>query len=160
MNKREEFEAAFAAAAADLARAESDLAQAVAEHAKAAPDPVEGDAHLEHARAACRQARAKLVQLIREAPPPASKERPEKPKPIRQAEKHPGKPSRQRITLDKLLRAFPGLHAFERAVPNWRLIVRQSLMLLALVLAYLQYYFFDVQLEVSRLRSVTLFLLH
>jgi len=156
MNKRVEFEAALAAAAADLDRAESDLARAVAKHGKAAPDPVEGGVYLEHARAACRRARAKFVQLVREAPAPVPKGRPEKP--IRHAKELPGQPPRQRITIDEFLRAFPGLHAFERAVPNWRLIVRQSLMLVALVLAYLQYYFFDVQLEILRLRSVALFL--
>jgi len=40
----------------------------------------------------------------------------------------------------------------------WRLIVRQSVMLLALVLAYLQYYFFDVQLQIALLPSIQVFL--
>jgi len=37
---------------------------------------------------------------------------------------------------------------------DWRLIVRRSLILLALILAYLQCYFLDVQLQVVSLPSI------
>jgi len=153
MSKREEFEAAFVEALADLAEAEAGLARIALDHSKLEPGPADGDADLEHARAACRQARARLLQLEREVPPPASDAPAEKL--VRHEDKLPNKPSRRRITIAKLRRAFPSLHALDRALPGWRVMVRQSLMLLALVLAYLQYYFFDVQLEVSRLPSIS-----
>ncbi|MGB5080882.1 MAG: hypothetical protein WBO23_09080 [Burkholderiales bacterium] len=154
---RQQVEAALAEAAANLARAEADLARAVADHARAESNPVEGDAPLDRARTACRGARASLVQLNREVPLPAPNERTGKP--IRRAAVPPAAPTRRPITIEKRTRAFPGLHALERAVPGWRRIGRQSLMLLALVLAYLQFYFFDVQLEVTRLPSIALSLL-
>ena len=150
MKRREEYETAFAEAVVNLARAEADLGRAVAGHARAELNPGEGD--VDRVRAACRKARAELAQLNREAPPPASNER------DRHLEERPGRPPRKPTRIRKLLRAFRGLHAVDRATPDWRLIARQSLMLLALVLAYLQYYFFDVQLEVLRLPSVALLL--
>jgi len=153
MSKREEFEAALVEALADLAEAEAGLARTALDHSKLEPGPVDGDADLAHARAACRQARARILQLEREAPPPASDAPAEKL--IRHEDKLPKKPSRRPIVIAKLRRAFPGVQALDRAFPGWRVTVRQSLMLLALVLAYLQYYFFDVQLEVSRLPSIS-----
>jgi len=153
MGNREELDTALVEALADLAQAEAELAKVVLGHAKIEPSPVDGDADLEHARTACRQARARLLQLERDVPPPASDAPAEKR--VRHEEKLPNKPSRRPIMIAKLRRAFPSLHALDRALPGWRVMVRQSLMLLALVLAYLQYYFFDVQLEVSRLPSIS-----
>jgi len=153
MGKREELDTALVEALADLAQAEAELARTVVHHTKVAPPPAEGDAELEHARAACRQARARLLQLERAMPAPSSDEQIEKPS--RQADKLPTKPSRHWIANTKLRRAFPGAPALARAVPDWRSIARQAVMLLALVLAYLQYYFLDVQLEVSRLPSIS-----
>ena len=44
------------------------------------------------------------------------------------------------------------------ASADWRPLVRPTVMLLALVLAYLQYYFIDVELQISLLPSIRVFL--
>jgi len=139
MGEREELEAAFA-------EAEAALAKAVNDRDKADVDAVEANAHLEKARAHCRHARAALAESNRERSTRSSEPR------VADAEK----PSRERPGSQKAIQGLTGgFPARGPDAPGWRLLARQSLMLLALVLAYLQYYFLDVQLQVTRLPSIT-----
>lgn len=142
MGKRQELEAA-------LARAEADLARAVADCAEASANP-------ERARSACRQARAALTEYIRAEPlatpvkpAGASTEVPTR----HAAEAASGKPPRK--TIRRFLAGFLAGESGAASAASRRMLARQSLMLLALVLSYLQYYFFDVNLQVVRLPSIT-----
>jgi multidrug resistance efflux pump len=149
MGKRQELEGA-------LAKAESDLARAVTDCAEAHANVAEAGANLERARAACRLARAALTEFIRAEPlartvkpAGASTEAP----PQHAVEAPSGKRPRKSVRrfLARLLAGKPGAaNAAAR-----RMLARQSFMLLALVVSYLQYYFFDVNLQVARLPSIT-----
>jgi hypothetical protein len=145
MGQREELEGA-------LAEAEAELARAVAGREGADPDPAGADAHIDHVRASCRQARAALARLDRAEPASPSSEPTEKP--IHRMEKPPARQSGSGKTIRQLLVAISG-RPDARQASSRRLLARQGLMLLALVLAYLQFYFFDVQLQVSRLPSLS-----
>ena len=137
MGTREQLEVELAGAEAELARAVADRGAAAAEVA---------EAKLERARAHCRQVRTALVELNRAEPVARPVERTTgKPnrdakKPAKEPTARPRKTIRGRISA--LLAQQPAL-------------ARQALMLLALVLAYLQYYFLDVNLKVSLLPSIT-----
>jgi hypothetical protein len=149
MGKRQDVEGA-------LARAKADLAQAVTDRAEAHAKVAESDAKLERARAVCRHLHDSLVELIRAEPPP---------KPVTPTEgtgtsiqgvvteapsaKRPGQ------TIRRFLQGFLAGKLGTANAASRRMIARQAFMLLALVLAYLQYYFFDVNLQVSRMPSIT-----
>jgi len=141
MGTREELEAA-------LAEAEAELAQA-------ASDRTRGDAgnRLEKARAHCRRERAALTELDRAEPVAGPAERTEESNPDL------GKPSKEpagrRKTARGFFSAFSARQSDGRNASSRHVLARQAFMLLALVLAYLQYYFFDVNLQVARLPSIT-----
>lgn len=146
MGKRQELEAALGKAEADLVRA---VAEADAIVAEASANP-------ERARAACRQARAALTELIRAE----SLARPVKPAgaltkaPTQHAAVAPsGK--RPRKTIRRFLGGFLAEKPVAANAASRGMLARQSFTLLALVLSYLQYYFFDVNLQVTRLPSIT-----
>lgn len=146
MGRRQELEAA-------LAKAEADLARAVADRAKAHANVAEADASLERTRAACRHLHDALVELIRAEPPPKPAEPAET---STQGVAAEGAPSaRPRQTIRRFLHGFLAGKLGSANAASRRMIARQSFMLLALVLAYLQYYFFDVNLQVVRLPSIT-----
>jgi hypothetical protein len=138
MGTQKELEAA-------LAEAEAELARAVADRDAAAADVAEASDKVEKARAHCRQARTALTEQNRAEPAAAPVERTatssrEVKKPSKEPVARPRKTLRGHIS--SLLARQPAL-------------ARQSFMLLALVLAYLQYYFIDVNLKVSMLPSIT-----
>ncbi len=76
--------------------------------------------------------------------------------PVRTVEKH-----QERVSHGRKLVGSLGILRRKYRVPGGaparRLMVRRSVMLFALVLAYLQYYFLDVHLQIARLPSVTVF---
>jgi hypothetical protein len=136
MGTREELEAA-------LAKAEAELAQAASDRTKA-----DAGVRLERARTHCRQERAALTELNRAEPVARPVERTEKSN--RDAGKRSKGPAvKPRKAVRGLISGLSARHF---------VLARQALMLLALVLAYLQYYFFDVSLQVSRLPSITVLL--
>jgi hypothetical protein len=51
---------------------------------------------------------------------------------------------------------LPAIEPLEKATPTRRLVARQAMMFFALVLAYLQYYFLDVHLQIARLPNTFL----
>jgi hypothetical protein len=145
MGQRQELEAA-------LAKAEADLAQAVSDRVEAHANVAEADAHLERARATCRHVHGTLVELIRAEPPP----KPAKPAASTQGVVAEAAPStKPRQTIRRFLHDFLAGKLGSANAASRRMIARQSFMLLALVLAYLQYYFFDINLQVVRLPSMT-----
>lgn len=146
MGQRQELEAA-------LAKAETDLARAVADRAEAHANVAEADAHLERARGACRHLHDVLVELIRAEPPPKPAEQAETSTQAAVAEAAPSARPRQKIR--RFLHDFLAGRIGVANAASRRMIARQAFMLLALVLAYLQYYFFDVNLQVTRLPSIT-----
>lgn len=138
MGTQKELEAA-------LAEAEAELARAVTGRDAAAADVADASADVEKARAHCRQARIALTEQNRAEPVAApvvhtgTSNRDVK-KPSKEPVARPRKTIRGYIS--SLLTRQPAL-------------ARQSFMLLALVLAYLQYYFIDVNLKVLLLPSIT-----
>jgi hypothetical protein len=146
MGQRQELEAA-------LARAEADLTQAVSERVEAHANVAEADAHLERARDGCRHLHDALVELIRAEPPPKPAEPAETSTQGVVAEAAPS--TRPRQTIRRFLQGFLAGKLGSANAASRRMLARQSFMLLALVLAYLQYYFFDVNLQVVRLPSMT-----
>jgi hypothetical protein len=145
MGQRQELEAA-------LAKAEADLAQTVAARAEAHANVAEADAKLERARAGCRYLHDVLVELIRAEPPPKPAERTGT---SIQGVITEAPSARPRQTIRRFLRGFLAGKLGSANAASRRLLARQSFMLLALVLAYLQFYFFDVNLQVVRLPSIT-----
>ena len=141
MGTREELEAA-------LAKAEAELAQAAGDRTNA-----DANVCLEKARAHCRRERAALSELKRAEPAAGSVERAEK------SNRDLGKPSRepagQRKTARGSISACSARQPDGGNAPSRRVLARQAFTLLALVLAYLQYYFFDVNLQVARMPSIT-----
>ena len=153
MNHRQELEVA-------LAEAKAQLAEAVETRARLDVDSTEADARIEKARVQCRLARAALTGLDRAELEPAVTvgEPGEQTGPsVRGARKRSGRPRGKAI--HRLIAGVLSWEVVGRGRTNWRLIARQAFMLLALVLAYLQYYFFDVQLQVARLPSLAVRLL-
>ena len=149
MGKRQHLESA-------LASAEAELAQAVAERAEARANVAEADAHLARARAGCRHLHDALVELIRAEPPPKPAKLVEPAEALTQgvvAEAAPSTGPRQAIR--QFLHGFLAGKLGSTNAASRRMLARQSFMLLALALSYLQYYFFDVNLQVVRLPSLT-----
>ena len=72
------------------------------------------------------------------------------------AQEPPRKQSRLEREYHRLIGGSSGEEASAPASPEFRVLARQSFMLLALVLAYLQYYFLDVNLQIARLPSLVL----
>lgn len=154
MSHREELEAA-------LAEAEAQLAEAVEVRARLDTDAAEANAGIERARALCRHARAALTELehaeleraksstvgleIRTRPPAHG------------APRSAGRARRKAIP--RLVGGFLAREFAGKSDPNLKLLARQSIMLLALILAYLQYYFFDVHLQIARLPTIAVRLL-
>jgi len=147
VNYRAELEAA-------LAEAKAQLTEAVEARARLNADAAEASAKIERARALCRHARAALIEFDHAEPERAKstvglKERTE---PLASAaQRSARRPWRKAI--HQLIGGFLA-HEFAGKGNNVRLLARQSVMLLALVLAYLQYYFFDVHLQIARLPSI------
>jgi hypothetical protein len=155
LSHREELEVA-------LAEAEARLAEAVEVRARLDTDAAEANSRIERARALCRHARAALIELdhaeleraksstvgleIGTRPPALGA-----PRSARRARRR----GIHRLVGGLLAREFAG-----KSDPNLKLLVRQSIMLLALVLAYLQYYFFDVHLQIARLPTIAMRLLN
>jgi hypothetical protein len=177
VTKREDLEAALAQAEtarkyleAALDEAEAALFNTVTDAAKIDANRAEASAKVDKARARCRELRAALVGSSRSTVRTRSRERIDTP--IKQSHKLSKReatasaPSRQlsepavhgenKKTQDGSLR-WKTIHRFNDALTTPRR-VREIIGLLALVLAYLQYYFLDVQLQIARLPSITSFL--
>lgn len=173
MTKREELEAALAHAEAAreileaaLAEAQAALVNTVTDVSKADADWAEASAKVEKARVRCRQLRAalrdpalaELITRSRERIDTLTKQTGELPKreataspPFIQPREHAvhgeNKRSQDESRRRKLIDRFSNALATS---PH----VRETIGLLALVLAYLQYYYFDVQLQIMGLPSI------
>lgn len=174
--KREELETALAKAEAargyleaSLATAQAALVNTVTDASKVDADWAEASAKVEKARARCRQLRAalldpehsKIITRSRERLDTLNRQAEEFPK----QEVAPSPPSEQ--ARDRAVRGAnkgpqgesPRRRSFHRFVnalatsPR----VREIIGLLALVLAYLQYYYFGVQLQIISLPSIFAF---
>jgi hypothetical protein len=173
VTKREELEAALAKteAARDrleaaLAKAKTALVNTVTDASKIDADQADASAKVEKARARCRQLRAALADpsqaefitrsrerigaLARRPDEPAKREVSASPPaqalvepPVRGGNGKAQDPSRRQ----KLIHRFDHVLA---ALPH----ARETIGLLALVIAYLQYYYFDVHLQIMSLPSV------
>jgi hypothetical protein len=169
VTKREELEAA-------LAKAEAALADVVIDAAKVDADRAEANANLEKARAHCRRVRAALIELNRVGPTARSGEELDilirqllevsklvagASPPSRQISEHPDRAKYNR-SQDESGRPKP-VHRFKigflalelgpRGALARRSLMRQTIGLSALTLTYLQYYYFDVQLQLLSLPS-------
>lgn len=144
MGKQEELEAALAAAEAELAKAAAYRVTAAA------------DADLDRVRAHCRQIRTALTEMTRAEPVsrPIEQVRKSGRDDVKKPPKEPV--ARPRKTIRGLI--MNGLSMLGPDAAGRRQLARQALMLLALVLAYLQYYFIDINLKVSLLPSITVLL--
>ena len=153
MDHREELELA-------LAEAEVQLAEAVEARARLDTGTAEVNANIERARAHCRHARAALAELGRtELERRESEFVPEgSTGPLAGGGRKPAERT-QRRAVHRLIGGFLAREFVAKGAPDWRLIARQAFMLLALVLAYLQYYFFDVHLQLARLPALVVPLL-
>jgi hypothetical protein len=152
-----------------LAKAEAALTEAVVNSAVVDRHPVETNLSLDKARAYCRQARDAVAALDRSESLAISGEG------IDTLIRHLGEVSDQgTATTTATPRADAGAIAgeggtsrdeFRRHNPLRRIdsaivkstVIRHATSLLALTLAYLQYYYFDIQLEIMSLPSVTTF---
>jgi hypothetical protein len=179
MVKREELDAALAQAEtareyleATLAEAKAALVNTVTDAPKIAANQAEVIAKIEKARARCRQLRASLAEPSRAQSITRSRER------IDSITKQSGELSRRETTarapsrqlskhavqggykeaIDGSLR-WKTIHRFNDALAMPQR-VREIFGLLALVLAYLQYYFLDVQLQIASLPSAIPWLFH
>ncbi len=151
MARREELESA-------LAKAEAALADAVSNSSGLDTDRDEANASLEQTRAFCRRARAALAELKRSERASRSSEsidtmirqlleiprrKTAATPPLRQSNEHGGRGEKNK-------RSKPGPRG-ARASPS---LLRRSIGLLALVLAYLQFFYLDVQLDILRLPTI------
>lgn len=169
--------AEIAKAESDLRSAEAGLAGAILDQCGPGADRVGTNAAVDRARAYCRQSYTALTRLKLQETGYASGERarmpieepaeqalraPAGPTPSRRsgempavgAPRPPRKQSRLERSYHQLIRGSQAEEPRARAAPDWRPLTRRSFMLLALVLAYLQYYFLDVNLQIARLPSV------
>ena len=153
MSQREELEAA-------LAEAQGQLAEAVEARARLDADAAEANAKIERARALCRHARGALTELDH-----AESERPkstsgleERTEPLAPAAHRPARRPRRKA-IHRLVGGLLSWGFAGKGNANLRLLARQAVMLLALVLAYLQYYFFDVHLQIAHLPTIAVRLL-
>jgi hypothetical protein len=177
--KREELEAALAQAEtarkyleAALAEAEAALFNTVTDGAKIDANRAEASAKVDKARARCRELRAALVRSSRSKVRTRSRERIGIP--IKQSDELSKRevtasaPSRQLSEHAVHGEDIQAQDGSRRGKPIRRFKdvlatsphVREIFGLLALVLAYLQYYFLDVQLQIMSLPSVTTLQLH
>ena len=182
MIKREELEAALAKAEAErehleavLARAEAALVNTATDAAKIDANRADASANLDRARADCVRARAALREYARSKPTTTSRERgfiqvrevPDEPAPapvpapvtvkIGIAGPAPKPAGNLAAGPDNKSERDPGLRNLIRRADDAfarSQLLRQTVGLLALVMAYLQYYFFDVQLQIMSLPSV------
>ena len=150
MSHRAELEAA-------LAEAKAQLAEAVEARARLNADAAEANAKIERARGLCRHARAALIEFDHAEPERAKSTvgLEERTAPLARAARRPARRS-WRKAIHRLVGGFLAREFAGKGNPSVRLLARQSVMLLALVLAYLQYYFFDVHLQIARLPSIVL----
>lgn len=131
---------------AALAESMSALAKAVADAGRTDADRGEAGARVEKARIRCRQLRAALVH-------PGDSE------PIARngawIDAPMGRSDRQsvHVPIARAIESRSGIRPLERARKAAPLL-RQAIDLLALTLAFLQYYFLDVQLEILLLPSI------
>jgi hypothetical protein len=170
VTKREELEAT-------LAKAEAALADAVISSATVDADPVEANAKLDKARAYCRQVRAALVQLNRSESIPWSGERIDarirllgeiskqaaaaspcsrqlSQHAVRAENKKSQDESRQRKQIHRFNIGFPAQEPGPGDALATPPLLRQTIGLLALILAYLLYFHVDVQLQIMKLPSI------
>jgi hypothetical protein len=173
VTKQEELEAALAKAEAERERLEATLAKAkaalvntVTNAARIDVDRAEANAKVDQARAYCRQLRAALSELNRSGP--KSRSHASIGGPTKQIEEV-SKQAAASILPSGLSRE-PAVHELRsgladefgrptpkrrfNAVPARSILLRQTIGLLALTLAYLQYYYFDVQLQIVNLPSI------
>jgi len=172
--EREELKAALAQAEAAreyleaaLAEAEAALVNTVTDAAKIDANRAEASAKVDKIRARCRQLRAALVEpgrsefitrsheridTLTSQSDELSKQEATASAPSRQLSEHAVQGENKK-SQDEFRRRKP-IHRFKNALATSPL-VREIIGLLALVLAYLQYYFLDVQLQIMSLPSVT-----
>ena len=170
MTKLEELRAA-------LVKAEAALADAVINAAKVGGNQAAADANVDKARAYCRQIHAALAELKRPELIAWSRERidaqikqlekiskrePTASPSSRQLSEHAVR-GKDRRSQDKPRQRKPihrfniGLLAQElspRGALARRALIRQAIGLLALILAYLEYFYMDVQLQIASLPSI------
>lgn len=181
---RKEFEVELVRAKADFVKAEADLRKAEAHLDQTATDEANSSVALEKARAQCRLARAywryaqfrqreartALAELNHVQPIDGSEEGPDiaarpahrdaSPRsaqssehPVRNVEKQQGNISQGNKFIGSF--ALPRhKYLVPEGAPARRLLAEQSVMLLALALAYLQYDFVDVHLQIALLPSL------
>jgi hypothetical protein len=177
--KQEELEAALAKAEAERERLEATLVKAkaalvntVTNAARIDSDRAEANAKVDLARGYCRQLRAALAELNRSGSEARSRESigthigqfEAVSKPAAATGLPPVKSGEHAVRAEnKGLADQSGgrqpIPRFSRAHARSTLL-RQSIGLLALTLAYLQYYYFDVQLQIVNLPSVLVLALH
>jgi hypothetical protein len=167
--KRKELEAA-------LAKAEAALANAVINTAKLDANRTEANANIDKIRAYCRRARAELIELkhsestagsgeevdilIRQLLEVSKRGSTASP-PSRQLSEHAVRgrnkrsqdESSRRKPIHRLNIGFSAQKPSHGNAPARPSLPRQAIGLLALILAYLQYFFLDVQLQILRLPS-------
>lgn len=167
MTKREELEAA-------LAKAEAALVDAVINTAKLDGDRAEANANIDKARAYCRRARAALIELkhsdsmagsgegvdiLISQLGEVSKRGATASPPSRQLSEHAvrGKNKRSQDESRQPIHRFNIVFSAQEPSPGDALarpsLARQAIGFVALILAYLQYYYFDVQLQILSLPS-------
>lgn len=129
-----------------LAKSEAALADAVLHLASNGVDRIEADAKLERARAQCRQMRAALVKMRGSRYPDSA------------GFDHSGDSETKQSSVSSLPEgAANPLLAKESDTGNARAqppLVRHAIDLLCLTLAYLQYFYIDVNLQIVSLPSV------
>lgn len=174
MTKREDLEAALAQAEAAQERLEAALAEAkaalvntVTDASRIDANQAEASAKVEKARARCRQLRAALIEPSRAELITRSRERidtqSKQSDDLSKREATESPPSKQlsepavrgednKRSQDESRRQ-KSIHRVKNALASSRL-VRQTMGLAAMTVAYLQYYFLDVQLQILSLPSV------
>jgi hypothetical protein len=74
---------------------------------------------------------------------------------LRHLEQRAGKPLRSRAAIDAYLASLPA--AQEQRPAAGRSLLRETLLVLFLMIAVLQYYYMDVSLEIAALNRITVF---
>lgn len=170
MTKHRELEAA-------LAKAEAALANAVINAATVDGDRADADANTEKLRAYCRRVQAALVKVKRREPAggsgealdirirqlrEVSKRMPHAVPPSRRLGKHAVRAknngshneSGRREHVRRFNTGFLALQPAPRGALAWYSLKRQATGFLILILAYLEYFYIDVQLQIASLRSI------
>jgi hypothetical protein len=169
VTKLEELEAA-------LAKAEAALGNAVINASTVDADRAEANANLEKARADCRRVRAALIELNRSKPTARSGEeldilirqllevsklvagasptsRPLSEHPVRRKNNRSQDESRRQEPVHGFNIGFLAQEPSPRDALAIQSLIRQTIALSALTLAFLQYYYLDVQLQILSLPS-------